>query len=88
MFAFLVVGGTCVILAMYFSPWILALAPLLLLLCRQLCANDDAFFAVMAVRLRVRSEIRNARLRGGVWMMVPDRIRGSALRPFRKVSPR
>lgn len=76
---FLVSAGGCVVFAMYFSFWFLALAPILVLVCRQLCANDDAFFHLVHLRLRLRTLIRNVRYNNGAWRFDSLDVRDCAL---------
>ena len=79
---FLVTAGGCVVLALYFSLWFLALAPILVLVCRQLCANDDAFFHLIYLRIGLRMLTRNVRENNGVWRFDSLDVRESALRKF------
>ena len=76
---FLIVAGSCVSMAMYFSPWILVLAPISLLICRQLCANDDSFFSLLAVRLQMRMVMRNVKTHDGNWVVSSTDVRRIAL---------
>ena len=76
---FLASAGSCVVLAMYLSLWFLTLAPILVLICRQLCANDDSFFQLAYLRLSMRANIRNVHRNGGLWRIDPSETRDCAL---------
>lgn len=71
MIPFLAVNGCIAMLAMYVSLYLLALSPVLTLACRRLCANDDAYFQLLQLRLVTRFRVRNVRSNRGKWIISP-----------------
>ena len=61
--------GAVLLLAMYINLWLMLLAIPCVAAANRLCANDDAYFSVALLRLRVRSCFPVYGLGSAVWSL-------------------
>lgn len=70
---FVIGAGTPLILAMYFSLFLLLLIPIVIILMRVAAKKDEMIFRLVGLNLAFRFLPRNVRLYGGAWAFGPQR---------------
>jgi type IV secretion system protein VirB3 len=82
---FVIGAGTPLILAMYFSLFIILVIPLIIVLMRIMAKKDEMIFRLIGLNLAFRFLPRNVAESGGAWAFSPSG-RGSAprkvMRPY------
>lgn len=68
-------AGTCLLLAMYFNFWLLALIPPTVFTMRQMARRDEMIFRLLALRLTFRTRVRNVQAHAGSWVFTPNAYR-------------
>lgn len=76
---FLIGAGVPLLLAMYFSLYILLVIPFVIFLMRMMAKKDEMIFRLLGLNLVFRFLPRNVKDRGGAWVFGPS-MRGSATR--------
>lgn len=76
---FLVGAGTPLLLAMYFSLYILLVIPFVILLMRLMAKRDEMIFRLLGLNMVFRFLPRNVRESGGAWVFSPF-VRGPVVR--------
>lgn len=70
---FVIGAGTPLILAMYFSLFLLLLIPVVILVMRMMAKKDEMIFRLIGLNLAFRFLPRNRELHGGSWAFSAQR---------------
>ncbi|MGM9427122.1 VirB3 family type IV secretion system protein [Hydrogenophaga sp. MI9] len=76
---FLIGAGVPLLLAMYFSLYILLLIPFVIFLMRMMAKKDEMIFRLLGLNMVFRFLPRNVKESGGAWAFGPS-VRGPAAR--------
>lgn len=76
---FLIGAGVPLLLAMYFSLYILLIIPFVIFLMRMMAKKDEMIFRLLGLNMVFRFLPRNVKESGGAWVFSPA-VRGSAAR--------
>jgi len=71
-------AGGCILLAMYFNLYWLALTPVVIFIMRQMARRDEMIFRLLGLRLQFRVRMRNLHLHDGMWVFSPNTHRGQS----------
>lgn len=80
---FIVGAGVPLLLAMYFSLYILLLIPLSIFIMRMVAKKDEMIFRLIGLHLVFRFLPRNVRQHGGAWAFAPEGRREGRKKPIK-----
>lgn len=71
-------AGGCMLLAMYFDLFFLALIPVVIFVMRMMAKRDEMIFRLLGLRLQFRTRVRNLQQHEGMWVFTPNVYRGQS----------
>lgn len=72
---FFVGAGACLLVAMYVNLLFLGLAPLVVMVMRQMARRDELVFRLLGLRWHFRLQVRNRTRHPGMWSFNPNTYR-------------
>jgi type IV secretion system protein VirB3 len=72
---FFIVGGGCLLFAMYFNLLFLLLLPMVMFVMRQMARRDEMIFRLIGLRWQFKFRARNKQHHSGMWVFSPNSYR-------------